>query len=54
MKKLMDLEASSLRTAEIKISIRDSLLRKITQHVVERTKGGVGATTRDVPGLRIS
>jgi hypothetical protein len=44
MKKLMDLEASSPRTAEIKISIR-ALLRKITQHVVERTKGGVGVTT---------
>jgi hypothetical protein len=37
MKKFMDLEASSPRTAERKVSIRElSLLRKLTQLVLER------------------
>jgi len=37
MKKFMDLEASSPRTAERKVSIRElSLLRKTTQLVLEK------------------
>jgi hypothetical protein len=53
VKKLMDLEATSPRTAETKISIRDSLVRKITQQVVGIMRRSFGAMVCDLSDLRL-